>query len=92
KMAEYTNLYIKVKGLQAKYETLPKLYEEARIEEQRENLYVEVIDPPSLPDVPVKPKRTLIVAVAAVSSLFLGIFLAFFFVWLEGVKSRRVSA
>lgn len=92
KMAEYTNLYIKVKGLQAKYETLLKLYEQARIEEQRENLYVEVIDPPSLPDVPVKPKRTLIVAVAAVSSLFLGIFLAFFFVWLEGVKSRRVSA
>ena len=89
KMAGYTEVLLKVKSLQAKYETLRKLYEQARLEEQREFIYVEIIDPPSEPDVPVKPKRALIVAVAGLSSLMLGIFLALFADWLSAVRERR---
>lgn len=89
KMSEYTQIFLKVKGLQAKYETLLKLYEQAKFEEQKENIYVEVIDPPSLPDIPVKPKKRLMVAVAGVSSLFLGIFLALFLDWVKEAKRRH---
>lgn len=89
KMAGYTEVLLKVRSLQAKYETLRKLYEQARLEEQREFIYVEIIDPPSEPDVPVKPKRALIVAVAGLSSLMLGIFLALFADWLSAVRERR---
>jgi len=39
-------------------------------------------------DKPVKPKKGLIIAVSLVSGLFLGIFLAFFFEWLENVRER----
>ncbi len=92
KISNYTKIFIKVKGLQAKYETLLKLYEQARLDEQKERIYVEIIDPPSLPDLPVKPKKKLIVAVAGVSSLFLGMFLALFLEWLEETKRKRTTS
>ncbi len=88
-MAGYARIFIKVKGLQAKYEAILKLYEQAKLEERKENIYVEVIDPPSLPDTPVKPKKKLMVAVAGTSSFFLGIFFAFFLEWLESVKRKH---
>ncbi len=91
-MSSYTKLYLKLKALQTKYETLLKMYEQARIEEQKEAIYAEVIDPPYASDIPVKPKKKLIVAVAGVSGLFLGIFLAFFLEWLENVRRRHVQA
>jgi len=89
KMVGYKEALLKVRSLQAKYETLRKLYEQARLEEQREFIYVEIIDPPSEPDVPVKPKRMILTAVAGVSSLMLGIFLALFTDWLSTVRERR---
>lgn len=88
KITKYTSIFIKVKGLQAKYETLLKMYEQAKLEEQKTRIYVEVIDPPSVPDIPVKPKKALIVTVAGVTSLFLGIFLAFFLEWIEEARRR----
>lgn len=57
-IAEYTQIYVKVRSLQAKYETLLKMYEQAKLEEQKENIYVEVIDPPYVSDIPVKPKKS----------------------------------
>ena len=91
-MSSYTKLYLKLKALQTKYETLLKMYEQARIAEQKEAIYAEVIDPPYASDIPVKPKKKLIVAVAGVSGLFLGIFLAFFLEWLENVRRRHAEA
>ncbi|WP_457624675.1 Wzz/FepE/Etk N-terminal domain-containing protein [Persephonella sp.] len=38
---------------------------------------------------PVKPKKTLIIAVATISGLFLGIFLAFFLEWMENARKRH---
>jgi len=90
-IAEYTQIYVKVRSLQAKYETLLKMYEQAKLEEQKENIYVEVIDPPYVSDIPVKPKKKLIVAVAGVSGLFLGIFLALFVEWLSEMRKRYKS-
>lgn len=90
-IAEYTQIYMKVKGLQAKYETLLKVYEKAKLEEQRETIYVEVIDPPYVSDIPVKPKKMLMVTVAGVTGLFLGVFLALFFEWINEVKKRHTA-
>ena len=89
KIAQYTDLLRKLKTSEAIYETLTKMYEQAKLEEAKDNLYVQVIDPPNLPDKKVKPKRALMVAVSGVSSIFLGIFLAFFLEWLENIKKRR---
>ncbi len=89
KIVKYTDLLRKLKASEAIYETLLKMYEQAKLDEAKENLYVEVIDYPILPDKPVKPKKKLMVAVAGVSSLFLGIFVAFFLEWLENIRKRR---
>ncbi len=75
------------------YETLLKEYELAKAREMKEEISFQVIDPPYVPELkkPYKPKKKLIVAVASVSGLFLGIFLAFFVEWLENVKKRHLK-
>ena len=40
---------------------------------------------------PAKPKKSLILAVATVSSLFLGVFLAFFLEWIENARKRHTQ-
>ncbi len=91
KMTQYVDLLRKLKTSEAVYEALLKAYEQAKFEESKENLYVQVIDEAFIPDKPEKPKKKLMVAVAGVSSLFLGIFLAFFLEWLENIRKRRES-
>ena len=44
---------------------------------------------PTIPKKPTKPKKALIIAVASVSGLFLGIFLAFFKEWIENARKRH---
>lgn len=83
---EYASLYMKVQQLKAKYEVLGKLLEQARIDELKENLYVEVIDYPTYPEKPSKPKKKLMVAVAFISSLFLAIFIVFV---REAIRNRK---
>ena len=56
------------------------------------NFIFKVIDPPQIPDKHYKPKRRLIVAVAGISSLFLGIFLAFFAEYVHNVRQRSSKA
>ncbi len=43
----------------------------------------------NISDKPAKPKKMLIIAISIVSGLFLGIFLAFFYEWLQNAKNRR---
>lgn len=88
-LPDYMQLYLQVQQLKGKYEVLAKLLEQSRLDELKENLYVEVIDNPTYPEKPSKPKKMLTVAVAFVSSLFLAIFIVFI---REYVRSRRMES
>ena len=68
------------------YKVLLKALEQAKIEEAKEEVSFEVIDWAYPPKTRYKPKRRLIVAVAFVSSLFLGVFLVFV---IEAVERRK---
>ncbi len=85
-MSTYYSILREMKISQTIYETLLKLYENVRFAEMKEAIYIEVIDPPYTLQDPVKPNRKLMVAVAFVSSLFLGIFIALI---IESVKKRK---
>ena len=91
KMPEYMPLYLHAKGLQVKYELIMKMYEQAKVEEQKEKIYVEIIDQPFVPEHPVKPRKRLILIVSAVSAFLLGIFLTLFMEWVHTLKERHRS-
>ena len=74
------------KGL---YQALVQEYELAKAQEMKEQVAFQVIDPPLIPKVPVKPKKKLIIVVALISGLFVGVFVAFFTEWLDSVKKNR---
>jgi len=78
---------------------LSKNYEKALFKNsydlKNNNLFIlNVIEKPLSLDEPVKPKKKLIIALSGISSLFIGVFLAFFLEWLNSVKesSRFCSA
>lgn len=50
------------------------------------NFVLNIIEKPNSLETPVKPKRKLIIAVSAITSLFLGVFLAFFVEWWSKVR------
>jgi len=54
--------------------------------DKSKNFVLYVIENPNSSDAPVKPKRKLIIAVSAISSLFAGVFLAFLVEWWSKVK------
>ena len=56
---------------------LAKRYEEARISEVMEPTDVQIVDVAIAPERPIKPRKTLNVAIAAVLGLFVGTGLAF---------------
>jgi uncharacterized protein involved in exopolysaccharide biosynthesis len=87
-LPDYMQLYLQVQQLKGKYEVLAKLLEQSRLDELKENLYVEVIDNPTYPEKPSKPKKKLMVAVAFISSLFLAIFIVFI---REYIRSRKME-
>lgn len=59
------------------YGLIARQIQTAMLAEAKENYAFKVIDPPRVPDRKIKPKRTQMVVIAFVASLFLGIFLAF---------------
>jgi len=62
-IVEYGQLMQQLTIAKTVYENVLKAYEQAKIEEAKGNLYVQVIDDPNLPDIKYKPKRRLIVMV-----------------------------
>ncbi len=86
KIIEYTDIMEGLKTSQGVYETLIKLYEKSKLDEAKSDLYVEVIDQAIPPDKKIKPMRTLMVAVAGMTSLFLSVFIVFFLEWFEKVN------
>lgn len=59
------------------YIMLAKRYEEARISEVMQPTDVQVIDVATLPNEPIKPKKVLNIAIAAILGLFIGTGIAF---------------
>jgi len=88
-MVEYGQILQELTIVKAVYENIVKAYEQAKIEEAKGNLYVQVIDEPNLPDIKYKPNRKLIVVVSAVASIFLAICGVFFLEFIENAKNRR---
>ena len=90
------NLRLKFKGKQKIYETLINqesflIVNLQKIDQKITNLKsrsVEILSSATLPEYPIKPKTRLIVALSAVVSLFVGIFLVFVIEFIRNVKSR----
>jgi len=89
KMAKYAEHYRELEVSKTIYTTLLKLYEQARLEEASEELFVQVIDPAIEPDRKEKPKRALMVIVAGFTSLFLAVFIVFFREWIKNIKEEH---
>jgi len=90
------NLRINLKGKQKIYETLINqesfLIENLQKVDQKlselKNRRVEILSSATLPESPIKPKTRLIVALSAVVSLFVGIFLVFVIEFIKNAKFR----
>ena len=73
---------------QSVYTELRKQLELARISEAKENISFKVLDAPYVPEYPFKPKKILIVALAAAGSFFFAVFLVFFLQFVKNLKAR----
>jgi Uncharacterized protein involved in exopolysaccharide biosynthesis len=90
------NISFKFKKKRKIYETLisqeSKLIEITQQLEQKlsdlENRRIEILSSAALPGSPIKPKTRLIVALSAMVSLFVGIFLVFLIDYVKNLKSR----
>ena len=82
-----------VKVKEAIYTMLLQEWEKSKIEEAKEELFFEVLDPARPPRKPYTPKPFLYSMVAVVLGSFTSIFLAFFFEYLEslGVKIPKLD-
>ena len=72
-----------VKYNQMLYELLAKQYEVARLDEAKESVVVQVLDPAIEPERKASPKRVLITIVSAMGGLFLTL------LWIFGVEAVR---
>jgi uncharacterized protein involved in exopolysaccharide biosynthesis len=57
--------------------------------EVKENFAFKVIDPPMVPDKKAKPKRTQMILLSFVVSVFMAVFLAFLMEYHEKAKSKE---
>ena len=95
-MNQIQNFRVKFKGKQKIYETL--IDQESFLIKNLQkidlkisylkNRHIEILSNATLPESPIKPKTRLIVALSAVVSLFVGIFLMFVIEFIKNVKSR----
>jgi tyrosine-protein kinase Etk/Wzc len=83
---ELARLTREVKVLETVYTLLTQQMEQAKIAEARDMPIVQILDRAVPADRKSKPKIKLNMAIAGVTSLFLGIFLAFFLEYLAGLK------
>jgi uncharacterized protein involved in exopolysaccharide biosynthesis len=73
------------------FELLTQQFELAKIEEAKDDITFQIIDPAIPPEKRIKPKRTQNVMLAGAVSLFLGLLLVFFLEYLDKQKSRQSS-
>ena len=88
KMIKYEELKQEIETNQRMYDLLFKQASEVKLMSATQNNNVRIVDPAEPPLFPIKPKILLNLAVAILTGLFGGIFLAFFFEFLDNtVKS-----
>jgi len=78
-----------VKVQEEVFALLTQEYEKAKIQEVKDTPTVEILDEANLPERKSFPRRTQIVVISFVCSLFLGLLLAFFFEYLEKAKENK---
>ncbi len=69
--------------------TYSEILTSQKVKNDNKNLVLYIVENPNSSDAPVKPKRMLIIAVAAITSLFAGIFLVFLVEWWSKAKKER---
>ena len=91
KVAETNSQNVELDLLLSDLKQFKDLYQTIKLYEIKLDEPFQIISPPYVPDKkePYKPKKGLILAMSAISGLFLGIFLAFFVEWLESVRNRN---
>jgi uncharacterized protein involved in exopolysaccharide biosynthesis len=76
---------------QKTYNLIAQQIETAMMAEVKENFAFKVIDPPLAPDKKFKPKRAQMVVLSFVGALFLGIFGAFAWEYIEKVRAQQAQ-
>jgi len=70
------------------YNLIATQIETSMMSEVKENFAFKIIDPPKAPDKRIKPKRSQMVMISFVTSLFAGIFIAFFIEYIAKMKEK----
>lgn len=84
---EYLRAENELRYQQALYDLLLKQYDAARLDEAKEPVIVQVVEPAIVPDRKSSPKRLLILLGATFAGLFAGSILALFQRWLEVLRA-----
>ena len=75
--AEYADLFREFKFRESLFQILLRQYESAKIRESQEPLVIQLLSPPTKPEIRSYPQRKKIVVLATILGIFLGIFAAF---------------
>lgn len=85
---QYANLYQDVMIQTNILQIIRPLYEQARLDEQREKIAVQVLDPATKPVYKAKPQRTVIVIVSTISGFLMSIALILLLSWYRSNSQR----
>jgi tyrosine-protein kinase Etk/Wzc len=80
---DYARKLRDLKYYETLYDLLAKQYEVAKIDEARDSAVIQVVDKAAVPEKRVRPKRTLMIAIAGVTGLFFALLGAFFIEFME---------
>ncbi|TAN40743.1 MAG: lipopolysaccharide biosynthesis protein [Nitrospirae bacterium] len=84
---EYAGKLRELKFNEALYEQLVKHFEAARLDEARDGALIQVIDNAVTPEKRIRPKRLLLIAIAAVAGFFFAIIAAFFLEYRDSLSA-----
>jgi tyrosine-protein kinase Etk/Wzc len=82
-VTDYARKLRDLKYYETLYDLLSKQYEVAKIDEARDAAVIQVVDKAAMPEKRVGPKRMLMIAIAAITALFIALLSAFFVEYVE---------
>jgi tyrosine-protein kinase Etk/Wzc len=85
--SQYARLYQDVLVQSEILQVIQPLFEQARFEEEREKIAVQIVDLASEPERHAKPKRSVLVLIAVLSMFLLSILIVLFYDWLTRNRS-----